>query len=474
MESGDTTDLTNPIAYQAYYTTLVAKIVLLIVGFLLTAVTIFATKVAQAGVLPTCIFKAPYEGIESMAQHEGTNFLIDTNIAYNSVGKVTSTKIMFSSDENNARNNNTFQFLREWTSGPNSSKITLYVGSVLAQLLVFDFNMIGVCFNAVNSVFSQTFLVFLAPFYLICVIMFISITSSFYFVYLYLANLWMLFSKPAEVQADVQIVGKTYEPMPWYHVDNPNGEVEGDSTWWSICWAVIKFCFRFFIYCAAASCIIVIGLGVGLPVSMFMSLYCIFYTTFCPAKKLSEDMPYTIRDTLTDFLKNKKAAIMYIFTAFLMADTYSNFGPYVMFISLTACVLLGIFTTVYRGHVSKVGDGSTEGLAQPLFKANTFVCPVPPKKNSLPTQIILPTSTPTPTTEPIERQPQTQPQTQLQTTEPTPMPTTPTLPVAQPISEPPAYGFNEKERAIQLGQRGQQGQRGGGGLNRRSGQKHRA
>uniref|UniRef100_A0A6C0B295 Uncharacterized protein n=1 Tax=viral metagenome TaxID=1070528 RepID=A0A6C0B295_9ZZZZ len=313
-----TTISDNPSINFAY--SLSTSLVSLGVVFIFGSLFLYTGKIAQSNILPTCTSHEPY----TYAKQTIGKQQIDINILKTEKG-IFSTKLLMPIDQNMKIVNKTLGFLRKMIYGKDTNVFKLYFATIIQQVLAFNFSINNTVFNFMNESLTETMNILLSPMIMIFVQSIVGFIVAIYFIIMWFYNIYLLFSTKEEDSKGLTM---------W-----KDGEMWGVLTWyWSI----------FYIIALSILLFIFIATGLLSILTFVITLFCLFFPLSLHLYNNSNAEQYTLSDTIKYVFKFKMNIIMYLISFIVIMTTNSNFGGYAAFVSLIACVLLFLFSRIFK------------------------------------------------------------------------------------------------------------------------------
>ena len=309
---------------------------------------LYTCRGSQTNLFPTCVEFAPYTSIVPTFSSDS----VPTNINITKGDENTSTKMVFSIDENMdiMTNKSFFTWLRNWTEGPKSGHFSLYFASIMQHILAFNFTIVNYIYQFFNNILPETFIIILLPYIAFFLYFGLAIVDGFYFVYLWFSQLSMFCSE----KKDTGDPNKTI----WEHKD---GAIWQFMNWWKI---GVAFFF--------------VLIGVSTTISLPFIIIAIAYTFILPLTfktTVGEKKKYCVfsiftNSLFTDILKFKRSIIMFVVSYILITTTLTAFGMAAAVAAVIVCIGLYFFTDIFHKYTPKASDAVTAGLASydPIIK----------------------------------------------------------------------------------------------------------
>jgi hypothetical protein len=346
-----TTSVNYGSGYSGFLKSTIGQVGGLLLFVVVGSILLYSCKVAQSNLLPTCSTAEPYSNVAIQIQQ----IAADINIVKNANGEF-STKILFNVEENKQHINKVLGVLNQWKYGVGATSFKLYVASILGDLIAFQFKLRTMILNLLNSIFSESLIVFLGIFIVPIIESINYIVSLFYTIFLWFARIHMLFSEPVATEK-----GTTWK----------DGNMWGLTSWY---WSLIIIFLVFML-------LMTIGITLIIPILVaLISGFCMFFPLFIKATfKDKPDRVYGVSETIKNMFKFKLGVIMILASLFVILNASSHLGAYSAVLAVVACAILYFFTPTYKSYAAKPTDFSTFGLGTYTQATKNCVTPFVPK-----------------------------------------------------------------------------------------------
>lgn len=280
--------------------------------FSLGGFILFACKVAQSNILPTEQKCKPYSDNPIDIKPVTSNIFVAKPPKAN---EYSSQKIEFPYDEVNSKNM-LIDTLRTFKESNDSFFLTNYFITIIEHLMCFNYYIMNIFFNSINTFLSESLILVFAPLLLPLLFAFLVICNNLYLIFLWFAK------------------------MEWFFKRNRNSPYEGRKPDWinvtildPISYfigvgLVIFFFFLFFIACFMAFPLL----------SFFTVCWCLF--TILGYKGVMEDKEVGIFNIITKVFKYHKVTFMTILTFLILLSAFSNLGGLGGIVCLVAVIAM--------------------------------------------------------------------------------------------------------------------------------------
>lgn len=210
-----------------------------------------------------------------------------------------------------SQHNTILSFLRKiFDSERTQQGFVMFFINILKQFFVFNTQMIQNICSTINSMFSESIILFLSPILLGFIIPVLLLVDCVYFVYLWFSNLPWIFKKNLNKDKD--------EFAKWHDITMGEPMSYGLSIFIAFCLIILMI----------VLCVIPIPIISSAALSI---LFVVLLTgLFAVCKKVNEtekgSEKYTYLNSLSDNFKYHMRTIMIIITVFLIISVSSNFG----------------------------------------------------------------------------------------------------------------------------------------------------
>lgn len=324
----DTTPTTSPFS-GTFMATMFSKLLLLGIIVVTGTCMVYTCRVAQSNILPTDLNCYPYTNIMPIINNGQGDISININVVKTNDG-IYATQIKFPLNENmESLKFGLFGYLKNMIESKDAGNFQLYAATTIQQLLATNLAIINWIFNLYNSYFTESMIIFIVPFLLIFINFFTGIVNSFYLMFLWFYNLPLLFYEPTRTTAG----RKSWTKRNMWSILN----------WWKSIFWIFIFILLFFI----------LGIGLIIPIlAGSITMYSILSPLFMTARKVdNSNKKYTLMDTFMNIIEYKLSVIMYIVSYFVISDAYSSYGSYSALVAIIACLLLYVFTDIYKQYI---------------------------------------------------------------------------------------------------------------------------
>lgn len=323
--------------FMSIFTLLIYFGIMIIIG----ALCLYSGKVAQANILPTCLYFKPFTNTDVPVQQ----IPVDINVVKTDKG-LWSTKIEFPLEENLNIIKNTFEILHKWTNGENTNVYKLYIATTLKELLTCNFTITNNINNFMNSILPETLYILLSPYILFLTTLITFVVNGLYMSLLWFYNIYLLFCEKDDENKETDNEGI-------HKVNWKNGNI----------WTFVNILWFLFYIWVFITLFLVAGSWLIVPLTAcFMSLFCLFFPLFMRSTYAKTEKKYNLYETIKHVLKFKLNIIMIVMSLIIIISASSNFGGYAAFVAIVACIILYFFTPIYHQYLPKSTDYATFGL----------------------------------------------------------------------------------------------------------------
>ena len=422
---------TNPV--NTFFAILFIQLIYLILFIFVGGYMLYCSKISLTGIMPDNTYVMPYRS-ENRIPVELNEPIININYIKGKDETITN-KIYFPYDVNNEVIDNSFIIgigaIRSWIEDIKTANVyTYYFANIWQKMLSFYIKLLFGFYGFLQANCTETMIIFLGPFIIIWILLFINIIVGLYGVILYFLELPKLFSEKICVEilpSDISSIPNTLikrendggelitnqkggatesisaidvKPskyiVDWNDSPEKNGFGIGiSSSWFWTPLVVIIAC----ISTLFGSLLLVTYFLIRTNLSaLFLPLYMTaqeideesYNTNFMndpsnTPRNYDKDVAYTYYTLLEHILKYKKRIIMFIISYFVLSDSYSALGSYGLIVGIVACIIIYIFfPEIYKNYTKSEIEVDNLSLASDIISNKYIVDPLENGKSTNP------------------------------------------------------------------------------------------
>lgn len=321
--------------YANFFASLFYQIIVILIIIIFGTICLYKCKVAQSNLLPDASSCEPF----TYRPIKISEIIADVNVIKSSKNGYMSTKITFPVTKNKEYINSAFSFIRTLKNGIDSNPFKLYFADLLENMISFDFIIKNKMYNVIN-LFPESIIIIFGHFFNILVIIVSIFCNYWYMIYLWFANIKLLFSEKS-----VNSNNKT----TW-----KDGDMWDIMNWgWSFFY-IWMFCIMFW----------VLGFWFIIPiVVLFITIICYFFPFFIKAYyKDKPDKQYSFTKMFKNIIKFKLNIIVFIVSALIVFDAYNSLGGTYAFSSFILFGFLYFFYAIYNTYNPSPSDYLSIGI----------------------------------------------------------------------------------------------------------------
>lgn len=277
---------------KGFIVSLLIAIAIVLLYFSSSGLILFVCKLAQSNILPTESNCYPYTDNKPNIEK------INTNIFTTFTDPEMSMKLEFPYDEKNSKNL-ILNIIKDYKNKPSSNFLANYFISIVESLMCFDYSLINVIMNSLNSI-PEALLIGLGPILVGILLCICIIINGLYFIYLWFVN------------------------MSWFFKTNTNDTGSGEPKWENVS---ITSPLNFGLGIGLVMLFIIIFF-IGFPIISFLPFTVIFYAVFsCLSYKgVLNGKKIGAFSIIIEVLKYYKISIVSLISIFLISIAFSKLG----------------------------------------------------------------------------------------------------------------------------------------------------
>lgn len=323
---------------------------------------VYSSKAYQGNIIPVDTDYFPYTNVKNPKFKDSDVQTNSINIFKTNDKQIYSTHIEFPVEENNKTING--GILGYFRKIKNKNVYSLYIFTVLQDILTTNLSFNGTLYKFLNSAFTESINIFISPLLFLCWCVLAFFMNVINIVVSLIKNLNLLFSVDEN---------KNHSLFGFLNFFNKNTNDEEKPPKWkkgsmfsSITNTMIGFVYIYVLWLFS----LFFGIFIVYPI---ISLICIIYCFILPlcmksknVKNISKPTDYNFKNALLDVLKYKSQVIMLLIAAIIIGATYNYFGNVMTLISFVIFLIMFFFTPLFERYKLNVKDSLLPGAPIPV------------------------------------------------------------------------------------------------------------
>ena len=323
---------------------------------------VYGGKAYQGNIIPLDTHYFPYTNVKNPKLKDMEIQTNSINIIKTNDKQIYSTHIEFPVDKNNQTIDSSL--LGYFRKIKNKNVYTLYVFTVLQDILITNLSFNGTLYKFLNSVFTESMNIFISPLLFLCWCVLLFFINLVNIIISLIKNMNLLFSVDEN---------KNHSLFGFLNFFNKNTDDEEKPPKWkkgsmfsSLKNIMIGFVYIYVIWLFT----LFFGFLIVYPL---LSIFCIIYCFILPlcmkaknVKNVDKPTDYNFKNALLDVLKYKSQVIMLIIAFIIMAGTYKYFGNILTLISFVVFLIMFFFTPIFEGYKLNMKDSLLPGAPTPV------------------------------------------------------------------------------------------------------------